>query len=62
MTSILNKFAICEKIPQNIKLFVVLNDSKKSNIILVTKDDKVYGLGPNYYEVLGLGHNRPVLR
>ena len=65
MSSILNKFAICEKIPQKIKsdinLFYIFNDYiKNKNIIFVTKDDKVYGLGHNYYGILGLGNNRPV--
>ena len=65
MTSILNHFEICAKIPENIKtnikLFHVFNDSDlKKNIIFITNDQKVYGLGHNGYGVLGVGNGKEV--
>ena len=52
MTSILNNFEIPRNIKINIKSFYVLYE----NLIIITKDDKVYGLGDNAL-YLGLGHN-----
>ena len=63
MTSILDKFEIFSKIPQDIKIiiksFYVFGYSDQS-IIFVTKDDKVYGLGRNRDGILGLGHKEVV--
>ena len=60
MASIINNFNICSKIQQhikiNIKSFYVFNKFSEQNIIFVTNDDRVYGLGVNFYGVLGLGH------
>ncbi|CAG2110455.1 unnamed protein product [Medioppia subpectinata] len=37
-----------------------LNIVVRKNILFVTTDDRVYGLGSNSEGVLGLGHNRPI--
>ncbi|CAG2104260.1 unnamed protein product [Medioppia subpectinata] len=39
---------------------IILQVSKKRNILFVTTSDRVYGLGINNDGVLGLGHNRPI--
>ena len=62
MTSILSNFEICANIPLNtkilIKSFYVFKDCFSfENMIYVTKEDKVFGLGHNYCGTLGLGHN-----
>ncbi|CAG2116300.1 unnamed protein product [Medioppia subpectinata] len=36
------------------------NLNAEQNILFVTTDDRVYGLGSNSEGVLGLGHNRPI--
>ncbi|CAG2112157.1 unnamed protein product [Medioppia subpectinata] len=54
---------ICDNLRQEIKLFHVINDyyyQERQNVLFVTTDDRVYGLGSNSYGVLGLGHNRPI--
>ena len=60
----LESFEICAKIPENIKTkikcFYIFNESKISNVLYVTIDDKVFGFGANINGVLGLGHNRAV--
>ena len=59
MTSILNYFEICSKIPQktknNIKSFCVF---RQGNIIFVTKDERVFCLGLNDFGLFGLGHEK----
>ncbi|CAG2100538.1 unnamed protein product [Medioppia subpectinata] len=42
------------------ELFHVFNDINGYNVLFVTNDDMVYGMGSNYYGSLGLGHNRAV--
>ncbi|XP_054158516.1 E3 ubiquitin-protein ligase HERC2-like [Oppia nitens] len=41
-----------------IERFYVFDDSLGVNMLFVTKDDRVYGLGANHKGSLGLGHNR----
>ena len=63
MSSILNKFSVCEKITPNIKLNIKLvhifgfidSVKNRSHVLFVTNDDLVYGLGSNEFGVLGLG-------
>jgi RCC1 and BTB domain-containing protein len=43
----------------NIKLFCVFS-KEGNNVIIVTKNDKVFTFGSNEYGVLGLGHNNAV--
>jgi alpha-tubulin suppressor-like RCC1 family protein len=43
----------------NIKFFCVFGE-KANNVIIVTKNDKVFTFGSNEYGVLGLGHNNAV--
>src|ERR1700754_4927665 len=67
MSSFINKFTICEKIPkttkENIKLIHIFDDktrvktSMHLNVLYVTTDDMVYGFGSNKCGSLGLGHN-----
>ncbi|CAG2163750.1 unnamed protein product [Oppiella nova] len=49
---------------QQVKYFHVFDDLKNTpisgNILFVTTDDKLYGLGVNSEGQLGLGHNQPV--
>ncbi|CAG2176191.1 unnamed protein product, partial [Oppiella nova] len=45
---------------QDIQLFYVFDDSIGYNILFVTKDDQVFGLGVNSAGQLGLGHNTAV--
>ncbi|CAG2164601.1 unnamed protein product [Oppiella nova] len=64
MCSYLDEFSICNTISDNIKqniiLFHVFETDYESNVLYVTSDDLVYGLGYNYYGCLGLGHNHMV--
>ncbi|CAG2176780.1 unnamed protein product, partial [Oppiella nova] len=64
MSSILNIFNICDKIPEttkrSIKLFHVLNGWDGPNILFVTNEDRVYGMGANKSGSLGLGHNNTI--
>ncbi|CAG2173346.1 unnamed protein product [Oppiella nova] len=65
MSDILGKFRICDTIDTNmknkIKLFHVFNDyNNDKNILFVTNDDTVYGLGANNNGCLGLGHKNAV--
>ncbi|XP_054158514.1 RCC1 and BTB domain-containing protein 1-like [Oppia nitens] len=61
-----NQQKMCEKqdIEPNdwikrIERFYVFDDDLGANMLFVTKDDdRVYGLGANYYGSLGLGHNQ----
>src|ERR1700733_16089371 len=46
-----------ENIIKSIQLFHVFDDQRGYNVLFVTNDDMVYGLGSNYYRSLGLGHN-----
>ena len=66
----IDKFEMSENIPENIKQIVkyfhvfkeyigFLNDNK-NNIMFVTIDDKVFGMGYNYQGVCGLGHRSEV--
>ncbi|CAG2111568.1 unnamed protein product, partial [Medioppia subpectinata] len=64
MSTIINTFNICNKIPdqlkRDIKLVHVFHDIKGHNILFITGEDQVYGLGINYWGSLGLGHNVPI--
>ena len=64
MTEIFNRFPIFEKVEQNlkqkIKLFHVFDDINGYNVLFITSDDKVYGLGQNTFGCCGLGHNNVV--
>src|SRR6185437_16384397 len=70
MSSFINKFTICEKIPKTtkkmIKLIHIFDDYTgvynymQLNVIFVTHDDFVYGFGSNKSGALGLGHNMSV--
>ncbi|CAG2170152.1 unnamed protein product [Oppiella nova] len=65
MSSIVKKLSICDKIPektkQAISLLYAFDDSEGDNILFITTDDCVYGMGANTLGALGLGHNRLVL-
>ncbi|CAG2103497.1 unnamed protein product, partial [Medioppia subpectinata] len=66
MSTLLDNFTICDTIAatdkQNIKLCHIFNDcSKGKDVLFVTGEDQVYGLGTNTMGCLGLGHNLPVL-
>ena len=63
----LNDFKISDNIPdvikKQVKYFYVFNNNNnelKSNILLITSEDKVFGFGFNNNGVLGLGHNNVV--
>ena len=61
----IDKFEICDKIHENLKkiikyLYVFISSPYNSNVLFVTIDDKVFGLGENVCGVLGLGHNNEV--
>ena len=64
----IDKFEMSENIPENIKQIVkyfhVFNDYtgllNYNNILFVTIDDKVFGMGNNYQGVCGLGHESEV--
>ncbi len=64
MSSDLDKFRICDKIPEELKqeiiIFHVFDDCNATNIIFITKNDRVYGTGSNHFGSLGLAHNRGV--
>ncbi|CAG2167092.1 unnamed protein product [Oppiella nova] len=64
MSTLLDKFRICETIntdiKKEIKLFHVFNDCNNENILFVTNNDCVYGMGANGEGCLGLGHNNGV--
>ncbi|CAG2168081.1 unnamed protein product, partial [Oppiella nova] len=68
MSTTLDTFKISDYIQPDIKqqvtYFHVFDDLKNTpisgNILFVTTDDKVYGLGVNSEGQLGLGHNQPV--
>src|ERR1700721_1489607 len=57
-------FEICSKIEQKlkkiVKAFHVFDDYKGLNVLFITSDDKVYGLGQNNFGCCGLGHNSVV--
>jgi len=46
-----------ENMIKSIQLFHVFDDERGYNVLFVTNDDMVYGLGSNYWGSLGLGHN-----
>ncbi|CAG2162909.1 unnamed protein product [Oppiella nova] len=57
--TIRNSFeAKIDKVIYEIKLFHAFDDKRKYNLIFVTNDDQVYGMGANYWGTLGLGHNQ----
>ena len=66
----IDKFEISENIPENIKQIVkyfhvfkkdyTVFSNHKNNILFVTIDDKVFGMGYNYEGVCGLGHEYEV--
>ena len=64
MSKLLNRFRICSKITEKIKLqikiFHVFEDIKGQNVLFITSDDKVFGFGTNYFGCCGLGHNSVV--
>ncbi|XP_054161076.1 E3 ISG15--protein ligase Herc6-like, partial [Oppia nitens] len=43
---------------KSMERFYVFDDELGVNVLFVTTDDRVYGLGANYYGSLGLGHNQ----
>src|SRR5882672_10878722 len=45
-----------ENMIKSIQLFHVFDDERGYNVLFVTNDDMVYGLGSNYWGSLGLGH------
>ena len=57
----IDKFEICDSIPKNLKKIIkylyVFKFYSTSNVLFVTIDDKVFGMGRNYFGVLGLGHD-----
>ncbi|XP_054161080.1 RCC1 and BTB domain-containing protein 2-like [Oppia nitens] len=57
-----NLFELKMKTPNDwikiIDRFYVFDDKLGVNMLFVTKDDRVYGLGANYWGSLGLGHNQ----
>ena len=64
MSELLNRFEICSKISENLKLkikiFHVFYDGNEDNILFITSDDEVYGFGSNDFGCCGLGHNSVV--
>src|SRR6202012_606133 len=46
-----------ENIIKSIQLLHVFDDNRGYNVLFVTNDDMVYGLGSNYWGSIGLGHN-----
>ena len=64
MTEILNRFPLFEKVDESvkkiIKLFHVFDDYYGYNVLFITSDDEVYGLGQNSFGCCGLGHNTVV--
>ena len=61
----LDRFEISDKIPKDLKCIIKYFHIFKTkfqkqfytNVLLVTIDDKVFGMGENYCGVLGLGHD-----
>jgi hypothetical protein len=45
---------------KQIKYYYVFDDKRGVNMLFVTHEDRVYGLGSNLYGTLGLGHNQYV--
>ncbi|CAG2167946.1 unnamed protein product [Oppiella nova] len=62
--SIINNFTIFAKVPdtlkQQIKLFYVFDDGVGHNVVFVTSDDSVYGMGINVDGELGFDNIGPV--
>ena len=65
----IDKFLICDKIPRKLKkiskCFYIFkthsnDDEENSNLLFVTDDEKVFGIGKNKNGVLGLGHQNEV--
>ena len=61
----IDKFEICDEIHESLKkiikyLYVFQTCYYSINVLFVTIDDKVFGLGTNVYGVLGLGHANEV--
>ncbi len=60
----LDHFEICSKIEPKlkkvVKAFHVFDDYKGLNVLFITSDDNVYGLGRNSFGCCGLGHNSVV--
>jgi hypothetical protein len=58
----LNKFNVLRELDEEFKsdikiLYVFKDNANKSNVFIVTNNDKVYAFGENTYGVLGLGHS-----
>ncbi|XP_054162132.1 developmentally-regulated protein kinase 1-like [Oppia nitens] len=60
ITGYSNSDKIAQHLLENIKLFHVFDDNIGTNLVFVTNNDIVYGLGANQYGSLGLGHNQQV--
>src|SRR6185437_13766217 len=65
MSTLLDNFRICDTIDttirHEIKLFHVISHYKaENNMLFVTNNDTVYGLGANAYGCLGFGHDMDV--
>ena len=65
MSELLNRFSIfseiSEEIKREIKIFHVYDDIyHEKNVLFITSDDKVFGLGSNAFGCCGLGHNSVV--
>ena len=59
----INKFEISDNILENVKQIIKYFHAFESigqNILFVTSDDKVFGMGNNYYGVCGLGHQNEI--
>ena len=59
----IDKFEICDKIHENLKKiikYLYVFKAFQINVLFVTIDDKVFGLGKNKFGVLGLGHENEV--
>jgi alpha-tubulin suppressor-like RCC1 family protein/tRNA A-37 threonylcarbamoyl transferase component Bud32 len=74
MSQIMEKFEVLNKLndefKQRVKILYVFEDYKwnkniqdyvsENNVLIVTKDDKTYAFGRNYWGQLGFGHNKVV--
>ena len=63
MSLIINKFEICTNISDTMKQTIVLFHvfwTQNRNIIFITNEDKVFGLGNNSDGCLALGHNKAI--
>ena len=68
MSQFLDNFEKLREIPENIKkqikYFYVFNDynnyKSRTNILLITFDERVFGFGSNFRGVLGFGHQNSV--